>query len=70
MDLDDEGRSNGGEQTSLRPKSTHVRLSDVYITYEYQRCVRILVMLLHEFSIVFLGLLAIMFIEPGTKILL
>jgi len=50
--------------------SQHARTRAMRITYEYQCCVQILVVLLHEFLIVFLGLLAIMFIELGTEILL
>jgi len=38
-------------------------------TYEYQCRVQIFVILLHEFLIVLLGLLAVMFIEFGAKIL-
>ena len=30
VDLDDEGRGDGGEQTGLRPESVHAHPSDVY----------------------------------------
>jgi hypothetical protein len=40
------------------------------ITYEYQCRVQIFVMLLHEFLIIFLGLLAIAFVELAAEILL
>jgi hypothetical protein len=40
------------------------------MTYEYQCCVEIFVVLLHEFLIIFLGLLPIMSIESGTEIVL
>jgi len=39
-------------------------------TYEYQRRVQILVMLLHEVLVVLLGLLAIMLVELGAEVLL
>ena len=42
----------------------------MWMTYEYECGVQILVVLLHEFSVVLLSLLAIMFIEFGTEILL
>ena len=40
------------------------------MTYEYQCRVQILFIFLHEFLVVHLGLLAIMFIELGAEILL
>jgi len=40
------------------------------ITYEYQCRVQVLVVLLHEFPIVLLGLLAVVFMESGMEILL
>jgi len=42
----------------------------VWTTYEYECRVQILVVLLHKFLIVLLGLLAIMLIEFGTEIFL
>ena len=42
----------------------------MWITYEYQCCVKIFVILLREFPIVHLGLLAIVFIEFDTEIFL
>ena len=40
------------------------------ITYEYQSRVQIFIILLHEFLVVLLGLLAVMLVEFGTGILL
>jgi hypothetical protein len=40
------------------------------MTYEYQCCVQILVIFLHKFLIVLFGLLAIMLVELGAKVLL
>jgi hypothetical protein len=40
------------------------------VTYEYQCCIEIFVILLHELLIILLGLLAIMFVELGAEILL
>jgi hypothetical protein len=40
------------------------------MTYEYQCRVQVFVVLLHEFLVVILGLLTIVFIELATKILL
>ena len=47
-----------------------MRIRAMCITYEYECRIQILVMLLHEFLIILLGLLAIIFIELGTEILL
>ena len=38
-------------------------------TYEYQRCVQILVVLLQKFLVIFFGLLPVMFVELATEIL-
>ena len=40
------------------------------MTYEYQSRVQILVMPLHEFLVILLGLLAVTLVELGTEILL
>ena len=42
----------------------------MWTTYEYECCVQILVMLLHEFLIILLGLLAVTLVELGTEIFL
>jgi len=46
-----------------------MRTREMGTTYEYECRVQILVILLHEFLIVLLGLLAVMFIEFGAEIL-
>jgi len=46
-----------------------MRIRATRTTYEYECRVQILVILLHEFLIVILGLLAVMFIEFGAEIL-
>ena len=47
-----------------------VPIGAMWMTYEYERRVEILLVLLHEFLIVLLCFLAIMFVEFGAKILL
>jgi len=47
-----------------------MRTRATWITYKYQCRVQILVMLLHEFPIVLLSLLAVVFIELGAEIFL
>ena len=49
--------------------SQHSCTHSVRTTYEYQRCVRVLVVFLYKFPIVFLGLLAVMSIKFAAKIL-
>ena len=70
VDLDDEGRSDGREQTSLRHKSVLTCVWVMCKTYKYERHVKSLLVFLHEFPVIFICLLTIMFIEFGMKILL
>ena len=70
LDVEDEGRGDGGEQASLLTLvGTHPRKLEVK-THEDQSGVQILIVLLHELSIVLLSLLAVIIIELTPKILL
>ena len=69
LNLDDECRGHGGEQTGLSLGLTCVRR--IWLeTHEYQGGVQIFVVPLDEFLIVFFGLLMVLFVEFGPKILL
>ena len=69
IDLDNECRGYGGEQTSLRHASAHVCLK-THATYEYQRCVQILAVFFQKFLVVQLALPMVTFVEFGTGVLL
>ena len=69
VDLDDERRGHGREQTSLSFTSACVRCISLQ-TYEYQGRVKILIMSLHKLLVVFLSLLVVVFVEFSPKILL
>jgi len=69
VDLDDEGTSDGGEQTGLRPKSVH-HTRTTCTTYEYQCRAQVIVMLLHKSPVVLLGLLVVMLVKFGAEALL
>ena len=49
--------------------SQHACAWTMHTTYEYQRRVQIFIMFLEKFLIIFLGLLAVMFVEFAAKIL-
>ena len=69
VDLDDECRGHGREQTSLSFMSACIRCI-LLQTHEYQGRVQILIITLHEFFVVFFGLLAVVSVEFSPKILL
>jgi hypothetical protein len=69
VDLDDECGGDGGEQTSLH-QVQHGYTEASHETHEDQGGVQILVVLLHEFPIVLLGLLAVVFVESSPVVLL
>ena len=69
VDLDDECRGHGREQTSLSFMSVCVRCISLQ-THEYQSRVQILIVSLHEFLVVFFGLPAVVSVEFSPKILL
>ena len=69
LDLDDECRGHGREQTGLSLELACVRRICLK-THKYQGGVQIFVMFLDEFLIVFVGLLAVVLVEFGSRILL
>ena len=69
LDLDDECRGHGGEQTGLSLGLAYVRRVCLK-THKYQGCVQIFVVSLDEFLIVFIGLSTVVLVEFGTRILL
>jgi len=69
LDLDDECRGYGGEQTGLSLESARVRRICLE-THKYQGGVQIFVMPLDEFLVIFFGLLVIALIEFSTRLLL
>ena len=69
LDLDDERRGHGGEQTGL--SLGLARVGRIWLeTHEYQGGVQIFVVFLDEIFIIFFGLFAVVLVEFGTKILL
>jgi len=70
LDLDDECRGHGGEQTGL-PVTLASCIRRVSLqTHEYQACGQVFVVFLDEVLIVFFGLFAVVLVEFGTEILL
>ena len=69
LDLDDECRGHGGEQTGLSLELACVRRVCLK-THKYQGGVQIFVVSLDEFLVVFIGLLAVVLVEFGPNILL
>ena len=69
LDLDDECRGHGGEQTSLSLELGCVRRVCLK-THKYQGGVQIFVVSLDEFLVVFVGLLVVVLVEFSAEILL
>ena len=68
LDIEDECGGDGGEQTSLLSLSVCIYQGLTRTTHEDESGVEILIILLHEFLVVLLGLLAVVFEEPGPVI--
>ena len=70
MDDDDECGGHSGKQTGLSSSLTNTYVRATGKTHKYQRGIHIIVVFLHEFPIVFHGLLLVVFVESSAKLLL
>ena len=70
VDLDDERGGDSREQTSLMPQFSTRSSNTSHGTHEDQGGRQVLIIFLHEFLIIFLGLFVVFLIEFGPIILL